>query len=142
MGEAFLDPRSWHLHSAASRVYITGEQLQVWQVVAFFWMEIVTVRGRKQKCELTPQAPRGESQINEAPAPHAGDSERGGLFFLHIHILFAAVHLGFGLLLTALLGLVASASAALTGGTRGGSLCLGLLRHLFRSFWGFVVAWG
>ena len=41
-------------------------------------------------------------------------------------MLFAAVHLGLGLLAAALLCLIASASAGLAGGTSGRSLCLGL----------------
>jgi len=61
----------------------------------------------------------------KAPARYAQPrSERRELLLLHIRILFASVHLGFGLLLAALLGLVAAASAGLTRGTSGRSLRL------------------
>ena len=52
-----------------------------------------------------------------------------GLFLLHLHILFGALILGFGLLLAALLGLVSAAASGLTRGTSGRPFGLGLSWH-------------
>lgn len=70
------------------------------------------------------------AMLKQTPAPHSAASDWTELLFLHVHILFAAVHLGFGLLLATLLCLGAgSASAGLPGGTIGRSFCCGLFRH-------------
>jgi hypothetical protein len=64
-----------------------------------------------------------------SPRDAAANSERRELLFLHVHILFASMHPGFGLLLAALFSLGASASARLTRGTSGRSFRFGLFGH-------------
>jgi hypothetical protein len=71
----------------------------------------------------------GREPFEFALAPGAAISRSWRLFVLHVHILFASVHLGFGLLAAARLCLGAAASTGLAGGTSGRSLCLGLFSH-------------
>jgi hypothetical protein len=55
--------------------------------------------------------------------------ERGGLFLVHIHIFFASVRLGLGLLLAARLCLAASVAAGLARRTSGSSFDWRLFSH-------------